>query len=182
MANEHHPDGSKPMDRPQTRLRFIAKAAAVACAGAAVFVLLPTFTRSQPVSTPIPPHSMSKMTHKVVIQVTQNDPAVMNMALNNTENLVKYYKAKGEPLQVELVAYGAGLSMMRDDTSPVKDRLSAISGSAKNVVFTGCGNTLTAQSKQENKEITLVPQARIVPAGIARIVELEEQGWTYVRP
>nr|WP_294550353.1 DsrE family protein [uncultured Rhodopila sp.] len=182
MANEHHPDGSKPMDRPQTRMRFIGKAAAVSCAVAAAVVLIPTLTRSQPASTPFPPHSASKMSHRVVIQVTQNDPAIMNMALNNAENLVKYYKEKGEPLQVELVAYGPGLTMMRDDTSPVKDRLAAMSGSTKNVVFTGCGNTLTAQSKQENKEITLVSQARIVPAGIARIVELEEQGWTYVRP
>ena len=52
----------------------------------------------------------------------------------------------------------------------------------KNVTFTGCGNTLANQSKQENKNITLVPEAHLVPAGIARIVELEEQGWTYVRP
>jgi hypothetical protein len=170
------------MDRPRTGIRSGMKAAALACAGAAAVVLLPTLARPQTPATPIPPHSAWKTTHKVVIQVTQNDPAVMNMALNNAENLVKYYKEKGEPLQIELVAYGAGLAMMRDDTSPVKDRLAAIGGSTKNVVFTGCGNTLTAQSKQENKEITLVPQARIVPAGIARIVELEEQGWTYVRP
>ena len=72
--------------------------------------------------------------------------------------------------------------MVRSDTSPVKERLTAISNSMKNVTFTGCGNTLATQSKQENKNITLVPEARLVPAGIARIVELEEQGWTYVRP
>ncbi len=163
-------------------MRSVITAAAIACGGAAIVVAIPTASRSQPAVTQIAPHSAWKMSHKVVIQVTQNDPAVMNMALNNAENLVKFYKDKGEPVQVELVAYGAGLAMMRDDTSPVKDRLAAITGSTKNVVFTGCGNTLTAQSKQENKDIKLVPQARIVPAGIARIVELEEQGWTYVRP
>ena len=170
------------MDRPQARMRSAAKVAAIAFGVVAVVVLVPTLTRSQTPSNPLPPHSAWKTTHRVVIQVTQNDPAIMNMALNNAENLVKYYKEKGEPLQIELVAYGAGLAMMRNDTSPVKDRLAAITGSTKNIVFTGCGNTLTAQSKQENKEITLVPQARIVPTGIARIVELEEQGWTYVRP
>jgi uncharacterized protein len=70
--------------------------------------------------------------------------------------------------------------MVRSDTSPVKERLAMLSG--KNMIFTGCGNTMANQSKMENKEITLVPEARIVPTGIARIVELEEQGWTYVRP
>ena len=121
-------------------------------------------------------------THRVVIQVSQNDPAVINLALNNAENLVKYYKDKGEAIEIEFVAYGAGLSMMRSDTSPVKDRLTTIAGAMKNVTFTGYGNTLANQSKQENKAITLVPEARVVPTGIARIVELEEQGWTYVRP
>ena len=118
-------------------------------------------------------------THRVVIQVTQNDAAVMNLALNNAENLSKFYKDKGEKIEIEFVAFGAGLNMVRSDTSPVKERLAMLS---KNMTFTGCGNTLTNQSKMENKEITLVPEARIVPAGIARVVELEEQGWTYVRP
>jgi intracellular sulfur oxidation DsrE/DsrF family protein len=72
--------------------------------------------------------------------------------------------------------------MMRSDTSPVKERLTAMAANMKNVTFIGCGNTLANQSKQEKKEISLVPEARIVPTGIAHIVELEEQGWSYVRP
>lgn len=120
--------------------------------------------------------------HRVVVQLSQNDPAVMNMALNNVENLVKFFQDKGEAVEVEFVAYGAGLNIFRADTSPVKDRLTAISATMKNVTFSGCGNTLANQSRMENKEISLIPEARIVPTGIARIVELEEQGWTYVRP
>ena len=120
--------------------------------------------------------------HRVVIQVSENDPKMMNLALNNAENLTNYYAAKGEKVRIELVAYGPGLNMMRTDTSPVKDRLAALSGRMKNVTFSGCGNTLENQSRQEEKNLSLVPEARIVPAGIARVVELEEQGWTYVRP
>ena len=120
--------------------------------------------------------------HRVVIQVTQNDPAVMNLALNNAENLTKYFTDKGEPIEIEFVAYGAGLNMVRSDTSPVKERLKAMGGSMKNVTFSGCGNTLDNQSRQEDKKITLVAEARLVPTGIARIVELQEQGWSYVRP
>jgi hypothetical protein len=119
--------------------------------------------------------------HRVVVQVTQNDPAVMNLALNNVENLVNYFHAKGEKIEVEVVAYGAGLAMMRSDTSPVKDRLAALSGN-KDITFSGCGNTLAKQSRIEKKQISLVPEAHIVSAGIARVVELQEEGWTYVRP
>ena len=160
----------------------VLRAAAIGAAGLAVVLAQPVLAQSQTRIPPTEAHSISKRVHRVVIQVSQNDPAVMNLALNNAENLVTFYKDKGEKIDVEFVAYGAGLSMVRSDTSPVKERLTAMSGQMKNVTFTGCGNTLANQSKQENKSITLVPEARLVPAGIARIVELEEQGWTYVRP
>jgi intracellular sulfur oxidation DsrE/DsrF family protein len=161
----------------------LLRAAVIGSAGLAIALSQPVLAQPRTKVAPSEaPHSNWNKTHRVVIQVTQNDPAVMNMALNNAENLVTFYKDKGEKIEIEFVAYGAGLNMVRSDTSPVKERLTAISNSMKNVTFTGCGNTLAKQSAQENKNITLVPEARLVPTGIARIVELEEQGWTYVRP
>ena len=61
--------------------------------------------------------------HRVAIQVDQNDPQVMNLALNNATNMIEYYRGKNEDVDVEIVAYGPGLHMLRDDTSPVKDRI-----------------------------------------------------------
>jgi intracellular sulfur oxidation DsrE/DsrF family protein len=124
----------------------------------------------------------AKKQHRVVIQVSQNDPALMTTALNNAENLVAYYRERGEPVQVEFVAYGPGLHMLRSDTSPVKARLTQIVAAAKPITFSGCGNTLASQSKQEHHEIALAPEANVVPSGIARIADLSEQGWTYIRP
>jgi intracellular sulfur oxidation DsrE/DsrF family protein len=120
--------------------------------------------------------------HRVVIQVTQNEPTLMNIALNNAQNLINHYQSKGEHVEIEFVAYGPGLHMLRGDTSPVKDRLSTFALQHPKVVFSGCGNTLNNQSKQEGKEISLVSEARIVQTGIARVMELQEQGWSYVRP
>ena len=60
--------------------------------------------------------------HRVAIHVDQNDPAVMNLALNNAVNVVQHYSPAGEEVEVEIVAYGPGLHMLRDDTSPVKAR------------------------------------------------------------
>ena len=61
-------------------------------------------------------------THRLVIQVDQNDPAVMNLALNNATNVIDYYRAKGEDVNVDVVTYGPGLHMLRADTSPVKGK------------------------------------------------------------
>ena len=38
----------------------------------------------------------STKAHRLVIQVDQNDPAVMNLALNNATNVIDYYRAEGE--------------------------------------------------------------------------------------
>lgn len=157
------------------------KALTIGIAGLAIALAVPIAMQAQVVVGP-KPVQMSKAPHRVVIQVSQNDPAVMNTALNNAENLTQFFKAKGETVEIEFVAYGPGLSMVRSDTSPVKDRLAHMSSSMKNVTFSGCGNTLATQSKQEDKALTLLPEVRLVPAGIVRIVELEEEGWAYVRP
>ena len=120
--------------------------------------------------------------HRVVIQVSENDPRTMNLALNNADNLRKHYEQAGEAAQIEIVAYGPGLNMVRSDSSPVRDRLAALVGRPQGITVSGCDNTLNAQSKQENKELTLLPGTNLVPTGIGRIVQLQEQGWAYIRP
>ena len=61
--------------------------------------------------------------HHIAIQVDQNDPAIMNLVLNNATHVIEIYRAKNEEVDVDIVAYGPGLHMLRDDTSPVQDRL-----------------------------------------------------------
>jgi len=122
--------------------------------------------------------------HRVVIQVDQNDSDVMNLALNNVGNLLDYYRDKNEDIDLEIVAYGPGLHMLRDDTSPVKERIKellAVSFPSK-VVFSACNNTKQSMEKREGHPIAIVPQATMVPAGVARILELQEQGYSYVKP
>jgi uncharacterized protein len=122
-------------------------------------------------------------THRAVIQVTQNDPEVMNMALNNAKNVLQYYGDKGEDARVEIVTYGPGLNMLRDDTSPVKDRIKdMVNASPGKLAFAACNNTKQGMEKREGHPITIIPQATIVPAGVVRVMELEEQGYDYVRP
>jgi len=52
------------------------------------------------------------VTHYVAIHVDQNDPKVMNMALNNAKNVNSYYESIGDTAVIEMVAYGPGLNML----------------------------------------------------------------------
>ena len=122
--------------------------------------------------------------HRIVIQVDQNDPAVMNLALNNATNVIDYYRAKQQDVQVDLVTYGPGLHMLRDDTSPVKDRIKQLKDSAfpSTVQFSACTNTKENMEKKEGKPVSIVSDAVLVPSGVVHLMELQENGWSYVRP
>jgi hypothetical protein len=50
------------------------------------------------------------------------------------------------------------------------------------VAFSACGNTKKGMEKAEGHAIDIIPEATIVPAGIVRLTELQEQGWSYIRP
>jgi hypothetical protein len=122
--------------------------------------------------------------HHIAIQVDQNDPQVMNLALNNVNAIIEHYRARNEDVDIDVVAYGPGLHMLRADTSPVQDRIKRL----KDMVFPGkiqfsaCNNTKQGMEKAEGHAISVVPDATIVPSGVVHLMELQEQGWSYVRP
>ena len=122
--------------------------------------------------------------HRVAIQVDQNDPQVMNLALNNATNVIEHYRGKNEEVEIDIVTYGPGLHMLRDDTSPVKDRLKRLKELAfpGKVQFSACNNTKQGMEKTEGKAVPIISDATIVPSGVVRLMELQEQGWSYVRP
>ena len=133
--------------------------------------------------TAAPQNAMAETkVHKVAIHVDDKDPRRMNMALNNAKNVRKYYQSKGQKVIIEIVAYGPGLHMLRKDTSPVKDRIAAMSLADPTLRFSACGNTHRAMSKKSGKKVTLVSEAKMVPSGVVRLVELQEKGWSYIRP
>ncbi len=120
--------------------------------------------------------------HYVAIHVDENDPQVMNMALNNAKNVDSYYKSQGDTVVIELVAYGPGLNMFVEDKSPVKDRISAMSLEMDNLSFAACGNTLEAMIAKAGHDVPLMSEAKVVPSGVVRLIELQEEGYAYVRP
>ena len=124
----------------------------------------------------------AKEEHRLILQVNTNDPAAMNLALNNATNVTQYYRKIGEKVKIEVVTFGPGLHMLRDDTSPVKARIEEMALSTPEVSFKACGNTQQNMQKAENKKVPIVPQAQVVKSGVVRVMQLQEQGWTYVKP
>ena len=124
----------------------------------------------------------NKKLHRLILQVNSSEPATMNLVLNNASNVIQYYKDLGEKVSIEVVTFGPGLHMLRDDTSPVKARIETLALSNPEISFKACGNTRENMSKVESKEVPLIPEAKVVKSGVVRVMELQELGWTYVKP
>jgi len=112
--------------------------------------------------------------YKVVIQVSDNDPAKWNLALNNARN-VQADLGK-ENVDVEIVAYGPGLAMLRDD-SIIANRLAEALD--QNIGLMACENTMRS-TKVGKKDMH--SGVSFVDAGVVHIMRRQRAGWGYVRP
>ena len=130
----------------------------------------------------VAPASAAEKAHRLALQISDNDPAKMNAVLNVAANVSKYYSDKGQEVEIQVVAFNAGLHMLRADTSKVKPRLKSFAKGMPNVSFMACNNTLTNMARKEGKTPPLVENAKIVPAGAVTLMELAEKGWTILRP
>ncbi|WP_320109529.1 DsrE family protein [Bosea sp. NBC_00550] len=166
-----------------TRIRAIIGAALAGGLGLLVAVSPSAAQDKKPMPVPTAKlQAADKKPHHLILQVNTNEAGMMNLALNNATNVAQYYQDLGEKVEIEVVTFGPGLHMLRDDTSPVKARIKAIAASTSAISFKACGNTQAGMSKAENKDIALIPEAAVVKSGVVRVMELQEKGWTYVRP
>lgn len=115
--------------------------------------------------------------HKVVIQVSTDDPRTQKIALNNAVNLQKLYGL--DNVEIEIVAYGPGLDLL---TSKSKQNKRVESLALQDITFSACGNTIAKKEKKSAAKVVLLDGVDRVQAGVARIIELQEQGYSYIRP
>ncbi len=121
--------------------------------------------------------------HHLVIQINANDPALMNLVLNNATQSKAAYEAAGKKLEVEIVAYGPGLKMLLPN-SPVMARIQNLDANNSGIGFAACGNTMKKMSKKAGKQLELLEFSNIkmVPAGVVHIMQRQDQGWHYIKP
>ena len=112
--------------------------------------------------------------HRVVFEVTTEGEAQWEAILNNVENLQKAFGK--ESVEIEVVAHGKGLGLLKKTNTGLKERIASIASSQ--VRFVACENTMRhMQVKKED----LLPEAGTVDSGVAEVVRKQEEGWSYIK-
>ena len=111
---------------------------------------------------------------KLVIQVSDAEPAKWNLALNNARNVQEELGAKN--VEIEIVAYGPGLGMLKKDavTSGRVDE-----ASLADIKVVACENTMR---NQKLTRADIHAAASYAPSGVVQLMQRQSQGWSYVRP
>lgn len=123
-----------------------------------------------------------RMYRNVVMHVNFTGEERLNYVLNNIENICGYYRDREETLAIRVVCHGPGLHFLRLDTSPVKTRLLQVIGAHDELSLVACTNTMDRMANSEGKRPEIIEQANLVPAGLPEIIELQNEGWIYIKP
>ena len=111
---------------------------------------------------------------KVVLQVSDNDPGKWNLALNNARNIQQDLGKQN--VQIEIVAYGPGLAMLKGDSKVAPRLAEALDHS---VGLLACENTMR---NTHVEKADMYAGIAYVQAGVTHIMKRQREGWAYIRP
>ena len=130
---------------------------------AAVVALIAVTTQAQ-----------DKNMHRGVFELTSDNTDQWEATLNNVDDMRTAFGK--DHTELEVVAHGKGLGILRNTNQALKERITSISASG--VRFAACENTMR---KQHVTKQDLLPAASTVDSGVAEVVRKQEAGWAYLK-
>ena len=115
--------------------------------------------------------------HKIVLQLSDNDPRKQGLVLSVASNLMKHYDP--DKVAIEIVAFGPGIELLRPENPNRKMVESLVAQGAR---FDICLNTVDTLERENGKRPEFISAATPVQVGVAQILFLTENGYTLVRP
>ena len=115
------------------------------------------------------------------IQISDGEPATFTKVLNVVANFTRGMSAKGEMLEIGIVAFNAGINLLRPDNSPVNDRVNSMSESIPDLTFSARANTIAGIARNEGSAPPISKYAWVVPSGVGRLMVLDDAGCYVVR-
>jgi uncharacterized protein len=125
--------------------------------------------------TPLPDKPFAE--HRIVLQLSDNDPRKQGLVISVANNLLKLYDP--DKVAIEVVAFGPGIDLLRADSANRKLVESLV---AQGVRFDVCLNTVDTVERETGHRPDIIPAAIPVQVGVGQILSLTENGYTLVRP
>ena len=153
--------------------RLVVHAFGSVVIAALMLATIPSIARAEPAPLPDKPFAE----HRIVLQLSDNDPKKQALVISVAYNLLKLYDP--DKVAIEVVAFGPGIDLLRTGNDNRKLIESLV---AQGVRFDVCLNTVDTIERETGKRPDIIPAAIPVQVGVGQILSLTENGYTLVRP
>lgn len=120
---------------------------------------------------------------KVMLHVSGGHPERVAEALDDAEGLLaRFDQTDGQPVRLEVIANHDGVGLLLDEGSPFRDRVSKMAAryGDQRISFLACGLALE-RLRLMGRDVQLLPEARVIPSALDKIVDRLRQGWAYIK-
>lgn len=111
---------------------------------------------------------------QVVLQISDDNVKSWQTAFNVVNNLSNAYGK--DNVDIEVIAFGDGIHALTFDSKAASRIPGALGRGAKVIA---CENSMTRFKLSQQD---MAPEIGYVRTGVQRIIELQQQGWTVIRP
>ncbi len=117
---------------------------------------------------------------KILVHVSSPNPVRLKSALDETENLLDSYRRSGRKLQVEIVANGGGVDLLRTKVSPYARRIGAMQEKYPNLDFMACGQAIK-KLREKGVDVQLLPHIGVASSALEQITLRLKENWAYIK-
>ncbi len=117
---------------------------------------------------------------KVLVHVSSAGREALSAAVDEIEDLLRDARASKRRLQVEVVANGPGLDLLRADDAALAGRLANLRRQYPELGFVACNQTIERR-RAAGRPVELLAGTVVAPSALHEVVERLRAGWIYVR-
>ena len=148
---------------------------AFGCAVIAALAAAMPWSAARADQAPLPDKPFAE--HRIVLQLSDNDPKKQGLVISVAYNLLKFYDP--DKVAIEVVTFGPGIDLLRPENTNRKLVESLV---AQGVRFDVCLNTADTIERDTGKRPEFISVATPVQVGVGQILSLTENGYTLVQP
>lgn len=122
-------------------------------------------------------HFDEETQHKIVYQLNKADPEYINHILFSAGEMLRKY---GDNIEIVIAAFGPGMNLfgkrpVRPISPEAQQRVRSLA--SYGVQLHACGNTMKSLGWSKDD---ILEQAKVVPIGVDDVMQLQEQGYSYI--
>lgn len=118
---------------------------------------------------------------RVLVHLSDNDPAVAFEVLDDLERMLADFQQRQESVQVEVIANGDGVDLVRSDLTPVAEEITRLIERYPNLTVAACSATIDQLWEDYGLVVDLIPGVKQIDSGVAQVIRRQQEGWAYIR-